>query len=138
ILVAILMTAGAIGLFLYEHDKNTSSDVMAAQALAQAQTMVVTTVIFFQGFYVMNCRSLKGSVFSIGLFSNPWVFVGAAVVLLLQAAFIFLPILNRIFGSSSIGVADIALAALVGSSILPVVSLEKRLRRRSEAAAPRP
>lgn len=138
ILVAILMTAGAIGLFLYEHDKNTSSDVMAAQALAQAQTMVVTTVIFFQGFYVMNCRSLKGSVFSIGLFSNPWVFVGAAIVLLLQAAFIFLPILNRIFGSSSIGVADIALAALVGSSILPVVSLEKRLRRRSEAAAPRP
>src|SRR5690606_13323268 len=92
------------------------------------QTLAVTTVILFQVFYVMNCRSLSGSVFSIGFFSNPWVFVGVGVIVLLQLGFIFLPPLNVIFSSSPIGLREIALAALVGSSIIPVISLEKMWR----------
>src|SRR5690606_35844057 len=130
LLVAALMTAGAIWLFQYEYDVNLASGVPAGQALAQAQTLAVTTVILFQAFYVMNCRSLNGSVFSIGFFLNPWVFVGVAVILLLQLGFIFLPPLHRVFGSSPVGLGELGMATLVGATILPVVSLEKWWRGR--------
>lgn len=34
----------------------------------------------FQVFYLLNCRSLRGSIFRIGLFSNPCVLLGIAVL----------------------------------------------------------
>ncbi|MBC7598628.1 MAG: hypothetical protein H7238_06365 [Polaromonas sp.] len=48
---AILMTAGAIGLFLYEFE---AAGAGGPEAPAKAQTMAVTTVIMFQIFYLLN------------------------------------------------------------------------------------
>jgi Ca2+-transporting ATPase len=130
LLVALLMTAGAVGLFRFEYAGELAAGLTPDRAAAEAQTMAVTTVIMFQIFYLLDCRSLKGSIRRIGLFSNPAVFIGITVVLLLQAMFIFLPVLNRIFGSAPIAAGDIALATLVGASIVPVISVEKWWRNR--------
>ncbi len=91
--------------------------------------MAVTSVILFQVFYLLNCRSLRDSILHIGLTSNPWVFVGISTILGLQGAFIYAPPLQAVFGSTPLEVTDLVLAALVGAVILPIVSLEKRLIR---------
>lgn len=65
------MTAGAIGLFLYGYYAQVGRGVPTAVALSEAQTMTVTTVVLFQIFYLIECRSLRGSVFESGLLSNP-------------------------------------------------------------------
>jgi len=120
--VAILMTAGAIGLFLYEF---RAVAVGGPEALAKAQTMAVTTVIMFQIFYLLSCRSLRDSILEIGVFSNKTVFAGIAVVLVLQAMFIYAPFMHAIFASAPLAVGDVLLSILVGAVILPVVGFEK-------------
>lgn len=130
VLVAVLMAAGAIGLFYVEYNRDLANGVAIELAIAEAQTIAVTTVIMFQIFYLLNCRSLKGSVFEIGMLSNPTVFIGIAVVLVLQAAFIYTPFLNGVLSSSPIELDDIGLAIAVGASILPVITVEKWWRKR--------
>jgi magnesium-transporting ATPase (P-type) len=83
----------------------------------------------FQIFYLLHCRSLRDSLFGLGLFGNPWVFLGIGALLALQAAFIYAPPLQAMFGSATLGVGDLLDALLVGAVILPLISIEKRLRR---------
>jgi len=66
-LVGALMTAGAVGLFLYEYNLDLEAGTPPELALAESQTVAVTTIILFQCAYLLNCRSLTESVFRIGL-----------------------------------------------------------------------
>jgi Ca2+-transporting ATPase len=128
------MTAGAVGLFQWEYQDYIARGVAQALALAEAQTTAVTAVVMFQIFYLLNCRSLRDSIFGIGLASNPWIFVGIGALLLLQGLFIYAPPLQLVFGSASLGWQEILRAAVVGAVILPVVSVEKWLLRRRRVA----
>jgi Ca2+-transporting ATPase len=130
VVAALLMTAGAVGLFEWEFDQYVAGGATHRTALAEAQTVAVTTVIMFQIFYLLNSRSLHDSVLRIGLGSNPAVYVGIATVLLVQAAFIYLPPLQAVFGSAPLEWDDLLRAVLVGFLIAPVVAVEKRLLRR--------
>jgi Ca2+-transporting ATPase len=125
LLTATLMTIGAVGLFYFEYTRDPAAGLQSQAVLAEAQTITVTTVILFQIFYMFNCRSLRGSIFQIGITSNWTVFVGIATLLSLQIAFIETSFLNQIFGSVAISIRDCLVAAAVGASILPVISLEK-------------
>jgi Ca2+-transporting ATPase len=87
--------------------------------------MAVTTVIMFQIFYMLNCRSLKDSIFKIGLWSNPTVYLGIGSILVLQALFVYFPPLQTVFSTAPLGPIDWLFATLVGAIILPVVSMEK-------------
>jgi len=136
VLVAILMTAGAVSLFNYEYNSAIELGMKETIALAEAQTLAVTTVIFFQIFYMLNCRSLKESVFSIGVFSNKTVFPGIAVVLILQAGLIYFEPLQRVFNTASLPFEDLLRPALIGASIVPLVSIEKFFRSRKDKKVP--
>jgi Ca2+-transporting ATPase len=130
LLVAALMCAGATGLFLWEYNTELAGGTPHDLALREAQTMAVTTVIMFQIFYLLNCRSLLDSVLRIGLFSNPMVYLGIATLVLLQLGFIYLPFMQGVFGTAALTLKALGLCALVGASILPVISVEKWLRSR--------
>jgi Ca2+-transporting ATPase len=130
IVAALLMTAGAIGVFVWEYGQYVDAGVAPRMALAEAQTMAVTTVIMFQIFYLLNSRSLRDPLLQIGLMSNPAVYVGIATVLAAQAAFMYLPPLQAVFGSSPLEWDDLLLAAAVGMLITPVIGMEKWLTRR--------
>ncbi|MBS1153534.1 MAG: ATPase, P-type (transporting), superfamily, subfamily, partial [Myxococcaceae bacterium] len=140
LLVALLMAAAAVGLFLWEYRIEAPRSGHAV-ALREAQTMAVTTVVFFQVFYLFNCRSLRGSVFRLGFFSNRTVFAGIGLLLVLQAAFIYFPPMQAVFGTAWLAPEAVGLSALVASLVFPVIALEKALRRRPGATAgerPRP
>lgn len=130
--VAALMTMGAVGLFLYEFQ---AAGGAGREALAKAQTMAVTTVVMFQVFYMLKCRSLRDSVVKIGVFSNKFVFIGIGAILVLQALFIYAPFMHAIFASAPLATIDFVASILVASIILPVIGLEKWWRRRKRAIA---
>ncbi|MBD3314793.1 MAG: HAD-IC family P-type ATPase [Chitinivibrionales bacterium] len=129
-LVALLMTAVAIGLFLQTFNRQVDAGVPTAEALSQAQTMAVTSIVFLQVFYLLNCRSLQRSVFTIGLFSNKAVIVGVLTLLFLQTGYVYLPFMNALFGSAPLDVTDWLESALFGAVVLPVITVEKFIRQR--------
>ena len=124
--VGLLMAAGAIGLFVlrYFGDDANSGD------LAGAQTAAVTAVILFQIFYLLECRSLRGSSLKMGLLTNSWIYVGIGAILALQLGFVYLPFMNMLFGSAPLSAADWVWATLVALVVLPVVGAEKWWRER--------
>ncbi len=140
---ASLMCTGATGLFYWEYQRALSmigspghEGLTEAIVMAKAQTMAVTTVILFQIFYLLNCRSLRHSVRSLGVFSNKAIFLGIGALLVLQGTFIYAPFMHRIFDSAPLQPQDLLWAAAVGAIILPVITIEKwdRTRRARRAA----
>jgi magnesium-transporting ATPase (P-type) len=136
-IVAVLMTAGAIGLFLYEYFTEVRGGVVSEVAYREAQTAAVTTVVLFQIFYVLNCRSLRDSMLKIGLFSNPWIYVGIGALLALQLCFVYAPFMHTLFGSAPLSLGAWINSTLVALTILPVMSVERwwRLRKARRTAA---
>jgi Ca2+-transporting ATPase len=137
VLASILMTVAAIGLFQWEYEAYLSRGTSGADSLAEAQTMAVTTVIMFQVFYMLNSRSLRDSVFRIGVFSNPWVFLGIGITLALQLAFIYAPPMQSVFGTAPLDWKELGMSMLAGVVTLPIITLEKWVSRRWGARAAR-
>jgi magnesium-transporting ATPase (P-type) len=129
--VGALMAAVAIALFLVAWPvAGTAED---AARIAQAQTLAVTSVAFFQIFYLLMCRTLTAPVRSIGWTSNLTLFAGIAALLVLQTALVHLPFLQTVFHTEDLTLAQWALAATAGAVVVPVVALEKWWRRRRTA-----
>ncbi len=119
--VAMLMTVGAVGLFVL---RAPNPDDLAA-----AQTQAVTAVVLFQIFYLLECRSLTLPFFRVRVDNNPWLYGGSAVVLALQLLFVYAPFMQLVFGSAPLSVRDWLEAGAVASVILPIIALEKAWRR---------
>jgi magnesium-transporting ATPase (P-type) len=130
-IVASLMAAGSLAVFQYEFSRMISAGIPKSEALPVAQTMAVTTIVMFQIFYMLNCRSLRDSMFRIGFFSNLSVYFGIASLLFLQALFIYTAPLQNLFGTAPLGLREWLIASLVGAVILPVISIEKRILKQT-------
>jgi magnesium-transporting ATPase (P-type) len=130
---AVLMTVAALVVFGLERHAALQDGVGAAGALAAGQTAAVTTIVLFQVVYLLECRSLRVSLFAMRPGGNRWVWAGIAAVLVLQAAFIYAPPLQDLFGSTALDVGGWALATLGALSVLPAVEAEKWWRSRRPA-----
>ncbi|MFV8344708.1 cation-translocating P-type ATPase [Flavobacterium sp. ZB4P13] len=130
ILVSLVMAGGTIGLFLWEYNIELSRGMEHSLAISEAQTMAVTAMVLFQVFYLIDCRSLNFSVNKIGLFSNPFIYIGIATVLFVQAAFVYFPFMNRWFHSSPLKAEAWGMSAMVAFSILIIISVEKWIQRK--------
>ena len=139
IIVGVLMAAGACGLFLWEYYRIVGPEPVTsarhALALAEAQTLCVTSIIFTQVFYLLNCRSLNSSLFTQGFFSNPAIFIGIGALLVLQTCFIYLPPLQTLFNSAPIDGRGWMFSMAVGATVLPVISFDKWVRNRRKNKA---
>ena len=127
--VSILMTAGTIVIFSWEYAVSLAIGMAQADALARSQTIAVTFIIFFQIFYLINCRSLKDSVLKIGIFSNGFIFLGIGSILLLQTLFIYTPFMQKVFGTASLDGKGLLISLVAGSVIFVVISVEKWIFR---------
>ncbi len=124
-LVSLMLLLGAFGLFEWVLQQGRSVEI--------ARTAAVNMFVFGEMFYLFNCRSLRYSIFRLGVFSNRWLILGVIVMILLQMLFTYSPVMNRLFGSAPVGVGDWVLILAGGLSIFTVVGLEKWLRRRAES-----
>ncbi len=126
-LVALLMLVSAFGLF--EWMQSRGADPRAAT------TVAVNVFVFVQIFYMFNCRSLTDSVFRIGFFSNKPLLLGALGMVLLQIAFTYVPIMNRLFRSAPIGWLEWLFILASGILASLIVGAEKAIRRRLATAS---
>ncbi len=124
ILVGIMLLAGSFGLFEWELRQGNS--------VAVARTCAVNIFVFGEMFYLFNCRSLRHSMFRIGLFSNNWVLGGVSLMVLLQLLFTYLPAMHIAFGSQPIGLREWGI--IIGASLIVyvIIEFEKWLRHRNQ------
>lgn len=128
ITVSLLMALGTIGLFLWKYRLEILKGVSEKVAISEAQTMAVTAMMLFQVFYLFHCRSFKLSIFRINFFSNPHLLIGVAFVLLAQVAFVYVPIMNRFFYSSSLDPMAWLVSLGVSLTIFVFVIIENAVR----------
>jgi len=128
LLAGSLFAAGTLGLFLWE--VNQVSGLDPDLALRKAQTLAVTTLALMQAFYLLNCRSLKDGFWKMGLFTNPLVYGGILLLLVLQVALVHVPRLQALFHTTALDTGEWLKALGVSLLVLPIVSLEKAWRRR--------
>ena len=126
---SILMTVVTIVLFNWEYAYSLKTGMAQTDALARSQSIAVTFIIFFQIFYLINCRSLKDSVFKIGLFSNGFIFLGIGSIMLLQAMFLYTPFMQKVFGTAPLDEKGLFISFVAGSLIFVVISIEKWILR---------
>jgi len=95
--------------------------------LPHAQTMAFTTLVFCSLFSVFTSRSDQRSAFT-GLFSNPWLWGSVSLSLLLQAAVVYAPPLQKAFSTTSLTLLDWGRCIVAASAVLWVRELTKLAR----------
>jgi magnesium-transporting ATPase (P-type) len=123
VLVSVLLLAGSFGLFMLE--------LAQGHTLAEARTVAVNVFVMVEAFYLFNCRSLERSALSIGFFSNPAIWAGVGTMAVLQLALTYVPLMNRLFATAPIGVAEWLEIFAVGLVSAAVVGAEKWWRSRA-------
>jgi len=122
LLVALILLGGCFALFAWEQQRGSS--------VAEARTVAVNLFVMVELFYLFNCRSFTRSMFSIGLFSNPWVIFGSLAMIALQLAFTYLPVMNTLFHSAPIGLDAWWRIVAIAAFAYLVVGVEKTITNR--------
>ena len=124
-LVGLMLLIGAFGLFEWT--------LLHGHSVETARTVAVNMFIFGQMFYLFNCRSLRYSMFRLGVFSNRWLILGVVLMTLAQLLFTYSPLMNQLFGSAPMGMTQWAWVLTGGLVIYTVVGIEKWQRLRAES-----
>jgi P-type Ca2+ transporter type 2C len=108
-----------------------AAGAMTEDFLRYAQTLAFTMLVVFQLFNAFNARSPEQSVFH-GLFTNRWLWLAVFVGGLLQVAVVYIPFLQKPFGTVPLRPVDWLLCIAVGSTVLWLFELLKVVRRRGK------
>ena len=124
--MSVLLTLAAFGLYNYELEIGASQ--------IEARTVAVTMFVVGEAFYLFNCRSLKHSVWHVGMFTNHWIWTGMAAMLILQLIFIYVPFMQTAFQTTEIGWQAWLRILVAGWLLSVIVGAEKAIQnRRSQA-----
>jgi P-type Ca2+ transporter type 2C len=97
-------------------------------SLRYAQSMAFTTLVLAQLFNVLNARSDERSAFD-RLFTNRWVWSALGLSVGLQALVLYMPPLQRAFGTVALSAGDWARCVAASSAVLWVREANKLLAR---------
>ena len=102
--------------------------VQGTGSLRYAQTMAFTTLVLAQLFNVFNARSDQGSAFA-GLFANRSLWAAVALSLALQVVVLYVPGMQRAFGTVALNGTDWARCAAAASMVLWASEVAKAVSR---------
>ncbi len=114
IIVSLCILISAYGLFEWS--------MRDGSTVEEARTIAVNTIVMIEIFYLFNCRSLTKSILKIGFFSNKFIFLGVGIMILLQIAFTYIPVMNEIFQSKPIGIES--WLKIIGVSVTTFLIIE--------------
>lgn len=119
-LVSAIMLAGSYWVFFYEQSSGAS--------IAASRTAVVNMVVAVASAYLINCRSLRRSIFSIGLFTNLHLWLGIGLTIVLQLLFTYAPLMNRFLQTAPIEASAWSRILGVAAGAFVLVEIEKKIR----------
>ncbi len=90
-----------------------------------AETLAVTTMVFFQNFYLFNSRAPYVSIFEIRFFSNRYLFASVLAALGAHLGAMYWEPLRSVMGFVPLSGGGWVTALAVGSSVLPAVEAAK-------------
>jgi Ca2+-transporting ATPase len=105
--------------------------------LANARTVALTTMVFFQFFQAFNCRSETLSVFAINPLHNPFLLVSMIAAFFAHLAVLYVPTLQFVFRTVPLNGYQWALVGIISTPILIIIELDKFYRRRRTMAGKR-
>ena len=112
--IGIVMAAGT----LFVLDASIPGGFVEGEGnLPYGQTMAFTTLMLFQIFNVVNARSDERSAF-VHLFTNRWLWGALAGSIALQLLVVYLPFLQRAFGTVGLTARDWTFCIAVASCVL--------------------
>jgi Ca2+-transporting ATPase len=114
-IVGITMMIGTLAIFKFYKPETD---------LIYAQTIAFSTLMFYQMFNVLNCRSELNSLFKIGVFTNTKLWGAILISILLQILVIHTP-LSTFFKTVPLTLMDWVYVVLVSSSVLITVEIYK-------------
>jgi magnesium-transporting ATPase (P-type) len=122
VLVSVLFALGAFAIFAWALENGASE--------AYARTLVVNAVVVMAIFYLFSVRYLRsGSLTWQGMLGTPAVLVGLVSIVLLQLAYTYLPFMQALFDTRSVGFTDGLAAMVPGIVLFALLEVEKRLWR---------
>ena len=113
LLTSVTLVAFSIGMHWHGDD---------GDGLRRATTMAFMTIALSQVFHVFNARSQTRSAFTDRLFTNAWLWGAVGMCLALQAAAVYVPILQRVLRTVPPTLPEWGVIAIC--SLLPVVVVE--------------
>lgn len=125
--VMLMLTGGAwstlinLGLFAWAHNSGRTTN--------EAMTMTFVALVLTEFFKAYSFRSDRNSVLH-RPFANRWLNVAILWELLLLLLVVYLPILQRPFGTFALTWQDWAIVLTLAFSVAPVLELAKRFGRR--------
>lgn len=100
----------------------------------QATTMTLAAIVFCQIGMVMNCRTDFESIFKVGLFKNKLVIRGIIVEIGLILMIVYVPFLQRIFGTEPLFLSDWLFLSALPFIIIAIEEIRKALIRKKRKA----
>ena len=123
VFVSLLFLGGALLIFFYAIDRGLDVET--------ARTMVVNTIVVLEIFYLFNVRYLHmTSLTWRGAMGTRPVLIAIGVVFVAQLAFTYLPIMQHLFATKPVSVADGMLIIAVGVFAMVILEGEKYLMRK--------
>ena len=123
------MIIAALTVFSYFAGHRMESGSWAIADSSAGMTMAFLTLSMIEIFHSFNMRSRVRSLFSIRK-QNLWLWGTLAFSLLITAAVVFVPFLNKAFSFQPVTAAEYLVSMGLALAVIPIVEAEKAIRRR--------
>lgn len=117
IIVGTILCVGALWAFEWCLAQGRSDE--------EARTLAVNVFVLGEMIYLLNCRSMRYSMFRLGLFTNPLLWLGIFLMLVLQVLYTYVPVMKVAFQSAPLSLSDWGIAFLPGLAIYIIIGLKK-------------
>ena len=128
VLIGVLMAATMIPMFIWKMTQFGGSWLDPNNpVLSEAQTMVLCTLVLFELFTNLACRSEIHSIFKLGFFTNKWLIYANLASLAMLMVVLYVPFLQGPFHTHTMGPEDwifivpVSLSGFVGVEIIKLV-----------------
>ena len=95
-----------------------------------AVTVFFATLILSRLFNGINCRSMEDSIFKLGIFTNKPLVYSTIVAMLLTCIVIYIPAMQKPFGTIFLSLREVTVALLASSTVLIMAEIQKHWQRR--------
>jgi magnesium-transporting ATPase (P-type) len=124
--------------YLYAQGAHTATgEFIRAYSEEFIRTITLQTIVMAQAFHLFNSRTIRGNAFKYGLFDNKAILIVWSLMLLLQAAITYLPIMNATFGTAPLPLRYWTYPLALGLLVFIAVEAEKALMRQLNKAKDR-